>query len=203
MTTYNTLKYYEERAEEYCSQTQNWDVANLYTLFEKYLPNHAYILDFGCGSGRDSKHFLEKGYHVHATDGSTALCKLASNYIGQEVDHLLFEQLDEENIYDGIWACSSILHVERQKLPDIFTRMLRALKPDGIIYTSFKVGAGEKIKEGKLYTEFTPDNLAQLLQRLPIQSKIIEYISNTSHKRSRPGFNQWGNYIIQKSPVVL
>ena len=56
--SYNTLKYYEDQAAEYCMQTQNWDVTGLYTLFEKYLPQKAYILDFGCGSGRDSKHFL-------------------------------------------------------------------------------------------------------------------------------------------------
>ncbi len=200
---YDTLKYYEDQAAEYCAQTQNWDVAKLHTLFEKYLPQNAYILDFGCGSGRDSKHFLEQGYRVRATDGSTAICKLASEYIGQEVNHLLFNQLDDKNTYDGIWACSSILHIERENLPDIFTKMLRALKPGGVIYTSFKVGDGSKIKEGKLYTEFTPEDLAQLLQSLPIQSQIIEYTTNTSHKRSRPGFNEWGNYIIQKSPDML
>ena len=39
------------------------------------------ILDFGCGSGRDSKYFLEKGYTVRAIDGSEKLCELASKYI--------------------------------------------------------------------------------------------------------------------------
>jgi hypothetical protein len=81
--------------------------------------------------------------------------------------------------------------------------MLRAIKPSGVIYTSFKVGNSDRIKEGKLYTEFTPEDLAQLLQNLPIPSKIVEYTTNTSHKRSRPGFNEWGNYIIQKSTDML
>ena len=200
---YDTLKYYEDRAAEYCAQTQDWDVADLQALFEKYLPQGGYILDFGCGSGRDSKHFLEQGYQVRATDGSRAICKLASEYIGQKVDYLLFNELDDENIYDGIWACSSILHVERENLPNIFTRMLRAIKPGGVIYTSFKVGNGAKVKEGKLYTEFTPEGLTELLQSLPIQSQIVEYTTNTSHKRSRPGFNEWGNYIIQKNSDML
>ena len=38
--------------------------------FLSYLSAGSYILDFGCGSGRDSKYFLEKGYRVDAVDGS-------------------------------------------------------------------------------------------------------------------------------------
>lgn len=197
----NTLRYYENHAEEYCEQTRNWDMRKHYALFEKYLPENAYILDFGCGSGRDSKHFLEQGHQVRATDGSRAICEIASDFIGQEVEHLYFDQLDDKNTYDGIWACASILHLERKKLPGIFTKMLRALKPGGIIYTSFKVGTGARTKEGKLYTEFTLEELAKLIAGLPIPAQLIDSSFNTSHKRSRPGTNQWGNYIIQNLQI--
>ena len=44
---------------------------------------HAHILDLGCGSGRDSKAFLQQGYKVTAMDGSQVLCQLASETIGQ------------------------------------------------------------------------------------------------------------------------
>ena len=203
MLKYDTLGYYEDFAEEYCSQTRDWDMTKWYLFFEKHLPENAYILDFGCGSGRDSKHFIEQGYRVRAVDGSSAMCKIASGFIGQEVDQLLFEELDDEDIYDGIWACASILHVERENLPPIFEKMLRALKPSGVIYTSFKIGTGARTKENKLYTEFTPDALEELISNLSISAKIIEQAINMAHKRSRPGVNQWGNYIIQKSPDNL
>ena len=72
------------------------------------MPIHADILDFGCGSGRDTKYFLEQGYNVDAVDGSKELCKLASEYTGIKVKHMLFRELAEVDRYDGIWACSSI-----------------------------------------------------------------------------------------------
>ena len=49
------------------------------------LPVGSRILDFGCGSGRDAKYFLEKGYQVTAIDGSAELCRLASEFTGIEV----------------------------------------------------------------------------------------------------------------------
>ena len=52
-------------------------------------------------------------------DGSLELCKSASEYTGITVKHILFQELDEKKMYDGIWACASVLHVKRVELPDI------------------------------------------------------------------------------------
>ena len=68
------------------------------------LPLGSRILDFGCGSGQDTKYFLEKGYRVEATDGSDELCKLASAFTGIEVKEMLFQDLDASGKYKGIWA---------------------------------------------------------------------------------------------------
>lgn len=84
--------------------------------FLSFLPINAFILDFGCGSGRDTKYFMEHGYRVEATDGSEELCKLASTYIGVSVKYMLFQELDEQKKYDGIWACSSICICQRMNL---------------------------------------------------------------------------------------
>lgn len=64
--------------------------------FLALLQPNAYILDFGCGSGRDTKYFMEHGYRVEATDGSEELCKLASTYTGVSVKYMLFQELDEQ-----------------------------------------------------------------------------------------------------------
>ena len=72
------------------------------------------ILDFGCGSGRDTKAFLDAGFRVDATDGSAELCALASSYTGIRVRQMLFNELDAVDQYDGIWACASILHLPGQ-----------------------------------------------------------------------------------------
>ena len=91
--------------------------------FAKMLPTGSRILDFGCGSGRDTKYFLEKGYRVEATDGSSELCKLASDFTGIEVKEMLFQELDTRGKYEGIWACSSILHLSKKELLPVIRKM--------------------------------------------------------------------------------
>ena len=91
------------------------------------------ILDFGCGSGRDTKYFLQKGHAVDATDGCMEFCRQASDYTGISVKQMLFQELNVRNVYDGIWACSSILHLDKCELADVMVRMVQALKTNGVI----------------------------------------------------------------------
>ena len=127
---YNTLEYYNKNAKIYCEQTLEGNMQENYDKFLQHLPSNAYILDFGCGSGRDSKYFIEKGYKVKAIDGSIEMCKLASKYINQEVICMNFEELKDINTYDGIWACSSILHVEKENLSGILIKIWYPYKND-------------------------------------------------------------------------
>ncbi len=80
----NTLDYYNENAAAYYSSTVEADVSALYARFEPLLPKHASIIDVGCGSGRDSMHFIDAGFEVTPIDGSKELCKLAENYLGTQ-----------------------------------------------------------------------------------------------------------------------
>ena len=54
-----TIAFYDEK---YAKSTAHLDMQQFYDRFEKYLPEGASVLDAGCGSGRDSKHFIERGY---------------------------------------------------------------------------------------------------------------------------------------------
>ena len=172
---YNTLEYYNKNAKTYCDQTLVGNLQENYNKFLEHLQPNAYILDFGCGSGRDSKYFLDNGYKVKAIDGSIEMCKLASKYINQEVTCMKFEDLNDINAYDGIWACSSILHIEKENLSDILIKMISSLKVNGIIYTSFKIGTGYAIKEGKYYNYLTKDEMIQILNKTSKSDKLIDY----------------------------
>lgn len=123
-----TINYYNKYTKSFIQTTRSVDFTNIQNKFLSYLPSGAFILDFGCGSGRDTKYFLKRNYNVTAIDGSEEICKEASKYTGIKVKQMLFEELNDQNIYDGIWACASILHLSKSDLFRVFHKMNKALK---------------------------------------------------------------------------
>lgn len=196
MSKLRTLRYYNTNAEKFSAATISVDFAATQTRFLSRLPAAARILDFGCGSGRDTKAFLEQGYQVDAIDGSIELCKLASEYTGIQVRHMLFQELSAVSEYDGIWACSSILHLTREELSDVMRKMIAALKPNGIIYTSFKYGTFEGERNGRYFTDMTEESFADFMEDMKELQTEEAWISSDV----RPGRSEekWLNLILRK-----
>ncbi|MBO5088710.1 MAG: class I SAM-dependent methyltransferase [Lachnospiraceae bacterium] len=164
--------------------------------FLDYIPVGGKILDFGCGSGRDAKYFLSKGYNVDAIDGSVELCKIASDYTGIAVKQMLFEELDAVEEYDGIWACASILHVTKEQLPDIIRKIATATKKNGAVYLSFKYGDFEGVKNGRYFTYLTEESFEDIVHNIP--TLMIDKIWITTDVRAGRGDGQWLNLILKK-----
>ena len=193
-----TIDYYNINAESFVNQTVIVDFKETQDRFLNCLKGNK-ILDFGCGSGRDTKYFLDKGYDVTAIDGSEELCKKASDYTGIEVKHLYFQELQEVETYDGIWACSSILHLNKIELKDVFIRMQDALTTDGIIYTSFKYGDFEGERNGRYFIDFTLDAFKTFLRDINGLTIIDNWI--TSDVRPGRGEEKWLNLILKKDYI--
>jgi len=192
----DTLKYYNSNAHNFVSDTIGVSFTELQDIFLGYIPPGGKILDLGCGSGRDTKYFLSKGYDVDATDGSKELCKIASAYAGIPVKRMLFEELNAVEMYDGIWACASILHVEKNQLPDILKKMAIATRNGGVVYTSFKYGDFEGVRNGRFFTYLTEESFKELLKNIP--ELIIEKLWISADVRIERGKEQWLNIILRK-----
>ena len=192
----NTIDYYNVNAKKFVNTTLDVEFKNMQERFLGRLPIHADILDFGCGSGRDTKYFLEKGYHVDAIDGSKELCKLASEYTGIEVKNMFFQELAEVSRYDGIWACSSILHLPIDELAEVMKKMAVALKKHGIIYTSFKYGTFAGERNGRFFTDMTEEAFADFMSE--IDDLEVEEQWTTSDVRPGRGEEKWLNLILRK-----
>ena len=191
-----TLDYYNKNAENFVLGTVFVDFKQTQDKFLNHLNLGDSILDFGCGSGRDTKYFLESGFQVDAIDGSSELCKIASEYTGLEVKQMLFQELDSIEKYDGIWACSSILHLPKKELKVVLRKMGMALKENGIIYTSFKDGDFEGERNGRYFTDFTIEMFTFFLQ--DIKNLKLEEYWMTGDVRSGRGEEKWLNLILQK-----
>lgn len=190
-----TLDYYHRNANVFVEGTLSADMHDAQKRFLNMLKPQAYILDFGCGSGRDAKAFLSRGYRVDAIDGSPELCRIASELIGNPVKQMLFDELSSINQYDGIWACASILHIPKRELVDVLRKISDALKDSGVLYTSFRYGSFEGMRRGRYFIDLTEDTLRKLMEEVPSLQIIDTWITDDV----RPGREErWLNTLARR-----
>ncbi len=133
-----TLQFYRDNAASYAAWAKA-PSARL-TSFLGLLPQGASILELGCGAGNHAAEMLARGFVVRATDGSPEMAETAARRLNHPVETMRFDQLDERDAYDGVWASACLLHVPRDELSGILARIHRALKPGGVFYASYKIG---------------------------------------------------------------
>lgn len=159
----DSTDYYNQHAEEFFNHTVNLDMSDSLDRFLELIPEGGSILDLGCGSGRDSAYFISKGYDVTALDGSEEMCNLARVHIGHDVLHMKFSEMDFEEVFDGVWACASLIHVPYHEMAETLTKIMNSMKSDGILYMTFRYGDFEGIQEGRYFTCYSTRNLKELI----------------------------------------
>ncbi|MGJ8570341.1 MAG: class I SAM-dependent methyltransferase [Hoeflea sp.] len=137
-----TLGFYTQQASAYASRGDYLNLKHIET-FLSLLPAGAAILELGCGAGRDSEFMIGRGFKVRPTDGTPEMAQAAEQRLGMPVATLLFADLNEESTCDGIWANACLLHVPREELSGILSRIHAALRKGGAFYASFKAGETE------------------------------------------------------------
>jgi SAM-dependent methyltransferase len=147
-----TLDYFQSNAKKFFDDTVSIDLTDLYLPFLERLPEIGRILDAGCGSGRDTRFFTRQGFEVVAFDNSPEMVRLASDFTGQDCLLLSFDDIQFDNRFDGVWACSSLLHVPKRHMAAVLNRLCTALKQGGILYCSFKYGDDEVFRNGRLFS---------------------------------------------------
>jgi len=193
-----TIDFYNNNCEKFFQSTVNVDMTPIYQRFLPFLPAGGKILDAGCGSGRDSLVFVQGQYQVEAFDASSELCDVASKYSGVSVECLSFQDYSRPTQYDGIWACASLLHLRKSEISQALNKLWDSLKPSGVMYVSFKYGKGERIDNGRLFTDFDSSSLQDIIQPLPEIGHFESWITPDN----RPNRNdKWINGLILKAPI--
>lgn len=192
-----TDNYYDVNGQSFFNRSVGLDVTPLHEAFLAYIPAGGRILDAGCGSGRDTKVFAERGYQVTAFDASETMARLASEFTGLPVAQMRFEDVAYESEFDGIWTAATLLHVPRKNLDEAFSRLLKALKVGGHWYMSFKKGQGERVDaDGRLFLDFELAELIQYAEGFE-GAQVVKAWENADTSR---GFEvMWVNAIVGKS----
>lgn len=195
----DTLAYYDQHADAFVERTANLSMEHLYEPFLALLPRGGRILDAGCGSGRDAAEFAKRGYLVTAFDGSSQMAKRASDRTGFEVLTMRFEAVDWQEEFEGVWASASLLHLPSESLRPAVSRLVQALRPDGVLFVSIKEGEFEGEREERWFTDTTPDALRELMT-----ASGVDVINIWSTDDQRPGVTRrWINGLGRRRTAAV
>lgn len=188
--------YYNVNATKFLEDTVGANMDTLYKEFRERLPQKAVILDAGCGSGRDSLYFKKLGHFIVAIDASQEMCQFAGEYIGQSVLLCRFQEMHFKVLFDGIWACASLLHVPSYEIVGVLQRFNWYLKDNGVMYASFKYGDFEGEREGRYYLDLTEETATKFFTEAGFD---IEKMWITNDARTNHVDEKWLNVLANRS----
>ncbi|MBI2567367.1 MAG: DEAD/DEAH box helicase family protein [Candidatus Schekmanbacteria bacterium] len=171
----------------------------LYDRFLAKIPAGGLILDSGCGSGRDTKAFRDRGYRVVAIDDSPGVAELASEHTRSPVQAGRFQCVHERACYDGVWAWASLLHVPLREVPDAIGRLWCALKPGAVLFLSFHLSTGEHEGEGRRFTDANDAILQAWIASLPEVDQLESWHSDGLEPAGAA--KKWINALVTRRPA--
>lgn len=192
----DSVDYYNRYASIYFENTVGLDMGETLTRFMEMLEPGATVLDLGCGSGRDSKIMLEAGMEVTLLDASQEMCALADIYTGVEPLCMDVRDIDFDEVFDGIWACASLLHMPKEDMRQVLDKVYASLKPDGVFYFSVKKGNFEGYRHERFFADYKAREIKDILK--PFTSFEIIDIWETADVRNDRTEENWVNVLLRK-----
>ena len=192
----DSIEYYNKYAAKVYEDTVDVDMSEIMEAFLKLLEEGDTILDLGCGSGRDSLTMYEMWFDVTPLDASEEMCKLAEIHTGLDVLQMFYEDMEFEDVFDGIWACGALVHVPKNEMPEILGRIHDALCSRGVLYMSVRKGEFEGFRGERYFTDYTMDSLISMISKTGLFDIIKTW--ETDDVRSSHSDRVWINLLARK-----
>ncbi len=192
----DSIDYYNKYAVKFFEDTVDQDMSPIIKKFLANMEEGATILDMGCGSGRDSLYMYELGYDVTALDASAEMCRLAEVHTGLEILQMKYEDMEFDDVFDGIWACGAMIHIPKDEMPAILKKTAAALKEQGILYLSVRQGNFEGFRGERYFSDYTDTEIRDLLE--DTGKFTVEKLWVTADVRSSHPDTLWVNLLARK-----
>jgi SAM-dependent methyltransferase len=194
------LEFYQDNYRAYHERTFYIDPSSFLEPLAQRLPAEAFILDVGCGSGRDLLWMKKRGFDVIGFERSPGLAELARNNVGCEVIEGDFETYDFFSILvDAIMLVGAMVHTPYEKFAEIFKNITAAISSHGNVLITLKEGQGERTNaDNRTFYLWQDQKAREMFDTLGFE------VRNFSKAVSKTGSGEvWLTYIIDKmgSPV--
>ena len=196
-----SIQFYEDNAEDFFRRSVDSDMARGHADFTALMTPGGWVLDAGCGSGRDSLAFARLGFRVTPIEASANLAGLAAAHTGLPVEVMTFDQIGWRETFDGVWACASLLHVPRADLPAAMRRLRDTLVPGGILWMSFKYGAQERQANGRHFTDLDEAGAHPLIAEVGGLDLIS--LTVTDDARADRADERWLSLLCRRTPASV
>lgn len=198
-----TIETYNLTAEDYSEKTLGINTKGQIRKFLSHIPVNSYLLDLGCGPGRDAKIFSDNGYIVTGIDLSDKLLRIAGKH-APKAEFLNMDMLNlsfPDSYFDGIWAMSSLIHLEKNQLPEALAQCQRVIKTGGAFYLCFKKGEGESLEPDqryggleKYYAYYQANELRNIINNTKFEILEFDGLMIEKNYANKP----WMNILLKK-----
>jgi SAM-dependent methyltransferase len=188
--------FYQKNYQAYHEKTFSIDPSSFLSPLAKRLPPEAFVLDVGCGSGRDLLWMKKKGFEVIGFEQSPGLAELARDNAGCEVIEGDFEAYDFSSILvDAVMLIGSLVHVPHEIFPKVFENITSAISDDGNVLITLKEGSGNSTApDGRTFYLWEDPKAREMFDTLGF--KVCDFSSSVSKTGSE---DVWLSYILDKS----
>jgi len=204
-----TIAWYDTHAESYAADGASWADLDQIDEFIALLPEKASILDVGCGSGRDSSIFHNKGFQVTGIDLSENLIAIAKeNFPDLEFIHGSMTKLPfPDKSFDGLWVHASLLHLETdEEVHRALSEFQRVLKSAGVLHLTVKAVRGgietDRVTESsRFFRYYTAKEVREMLTLHDFKIHSLEtYTESDKWEKGRPDVN-WIVALARKTTI--
>lgn len=141
-----TIDAYDRSPELYADRYLSVDFQGLRHRFLDALPTqHGPILDAGSGPGRDSAAFAQTQHPTVALDLSWQFVqRVAKTTNAGVVRGDLRAMPFAAESFEGVWMCSSLVHMTDDEILRCLQEARRVLRADGLLFCSMAFGDGDE-----------------------------------------------------------
>jgi len=188
--------YYQNNYKAYHKKTFSIDPTSFLAPLAQRLPAEAFILDVGCGSGRDLLWMKKQGFDVIGFEGSPGLAELARDNAGCEVIEGDFETYDFDSILvDAVMLVGAMVHTPHERFAEVFKNITASISSRGNVLITLKEGQGDRTDaDNRTFYLWEDQKIRELFDTLGF--KVCDFSKSASITGSD---NFWISYVLDKT----